>query len=146
AADAGAVLANYVAATGFLRSDRRVTGIRARDVEGRGELEVRARTVVIATGPGVDRLLARAEVKPAGSPMLLGMIVVRRRPWVRTHAVGSRAGGRYLFLVPWRDRAMVGTAYDPPDVGPEAALLRFLGEAARALPCAGLGGGSAGLV
>jgi len=138
AADAGAVLANYVAATGFLRSDRRVTGIRARDVEGRGELEVRARTVVIATGPGVDRLLARAEVKPAGSPMLLGMNVVLRRPVVRTHAVGSRAGGRYLFLIPWRDRAMVGTAYDPPDVGPEAALLRFLGEAARAFPWAGL--------
>jgi glycerol-3-phosphate dehydrogenase len=138
AAEAGAILANYVAATGFLRSGREVTGIRARDVDGGGELEVRSKMVLIATGPGLDRLLARAEVKATGSPMLLGMNLVLRRALVSSHAVGARSGGRYLFLVPWRDRAMVGTAYDPPTAAPDVAVSRFLGEAGRAFPWAGI--------
>lgn len=138
AADAGAALANYVAATGFLRAGDRVTGIRARDVEGGGPLEVRARMVLNATGPGVNRLLAHAEIKPPSSPMLLGMNLVLRRPVVTTHAVGARGAGRYLFLVPWRQRTILGTSYDPADAVPEAAVIRFLGEAARAFPWAGL--------
>ena len=146
AADAGAALANYVAATGFLRAGGRIGGIRARDVEGGGELEVRARMVVNATGPGVNRLLAQAGIEPPSTPMLLGMNVVLRRRVVGTHAVGARGAGRYLFLVPWRDRAILGTAYDPADAAPEAAVVRFLGEAARAFPWAGLELGDVALV
>jgi glycerol-3-phosphate dehydrogenase len=134
AADAGAVLANYVAATGFVRSGRSVAGIRARDVEGGGELEIRGRMVVVATGPGVDRLLARAEAKPVGGPMVLGMNVVLRRALVTTHALGARSSGRFLFLVPWRDRSIVGTAYDPPTVTPDVSVSRFVEEARRAFP------------
>jgi glycerol-3-phosphate dehydrogenase len=101
---------------------------------------------LIATGPGLDRLLARAEVKPIGSPMLLGMNLVLRRPVVATHAVGARSGGRYLFLVPWRDRAIVGTAYDPPSATPEVAVSRFVEEARRAFPWAGIDEGDVSLV
>ena len=47
-------------------ADGRVTGIRARDLEGGGELEVRARMVVIATGPGVRPVAgASAGIEPA---------------------------------------------------------------------------------
>jgi glycerol-3-phosphate dehydrogenase len=115
-------------------------------VEGGGELEVRARMVVNATGPGVNRLLARAEITPPGNPLLLGMNLVLRRPVVTTHAVGARSDGRYLFLVPWRDRAIVGTAYDPPDAAPDVAVARFVDEAARAFPWAGLQPGDVSLV
>jgi glycerol-3-phosphate dehydrogenase len=146
AADAGAALANYVAAIGFLRSGRAVTGIRARDVEGGGELEIRARMVVIATGPGVDRLLARAEAKAVGGPMVLGMNLVLARPLATTHAVGASSGGRFLFLVPWRDRSIVGTAYDPPTATPDVSVSRFVEEARRAFPWAGLGHGDVSLV
>lgn len=146
AVDAGAALVNYVAATGFLRSGRAVTGIRARDVEGGGDLEIRGRMVVIATGPGVDRLLARAEARAVGGPMLLGMNLVLRRPLVTTHAVGARSGGRFLFLVPWRDRSIVGTAYDPPAVTPDVSVSRFVEEARRAFPWAGIGHGDVSLV
>lgn len=146
AADAGAVLANYVAATGFLRSGRAVTGIRARDVEGGGELEIRGRMVVIATGPGVDRLLGRAEAKAVGGPMLLGMNLVLRRALVTTHALGAKSGGRFLFLVPWRDRSILGTAYDPPTVTPDVSVSRFVEEARRAFPWAGIGHGDVTLV
>jgi glycerol-3-phosphate dehydrogenase len=138
AAEAGAALVNYVAATGFLRSGRAVTGIRARDVEGGGELEIRSRTTLVATGPGVDRLLARAEVRPFGNPLLLGINLVLRRAVVTTHAVGARRGGRYLFLVPWRGRSILGTAYDHPTASREVAVSRFLEEGRRAFPWAGL--------
>jgi glycerol-3-phosphate dehydrogenase len=93
---------------------------------------------VVATGAGVDRLLARAEVKPIGSPLLLGMNLVLRRPLVESHAVGARSGGRYLFLVPWRGRAIVGTAYEPPSAELDVAVSRFLEEARRAFPWAGI--------
>jgi len=146
AAEAGATLANYVAAIGFLRSGRDVTGIRARDVEGGGELAVRSRMVLIATGPGLDRLLTRAEVTATGSPMLLGMNLVLRRPVVTGHAVGARSGGRYLFLVPWRGRAILGTAYDPPNVAPDVAVARFLDDAHRAFPWAAIEAGDVTLV
>jgi glycerol-3-phosphate dehydrogenase len=146
AADAGAALANYVAATGFLRSGKGVTGIRARDVEGGGELEVRSRAVLVATGAGVDRLLARAEIQRPGHAVLLGMNLVLRRAVVTTHAVGARSGSRYLFLVPWRDRSIVGTAYDPPNVAPDLAVSRFIDEARRAFPWAGIGADDVGLV
>jgi glycerol-3-phosphate dehydrogenase len=145
AAGAGAALANYVAATGFLRSGRDVVGIRARDVEGGGELEVRARMALIATGPGLDRLLARAEVKPTGRPLLLGMNLVLRRP-APDHAVGARSGARYLFLVPWRGRSIVGTAYDPPNAALDVAVWRFVAEAGRAFPWAGIQPGDVSLV
>lgn len=146
AAEAGAAVSNYVAATGFLRSGARITGIRARDVEGGGELEIPSRMVVIATGAGVDRLLARAEVKPAGIPLLLGMNLVLRRAVVSTHAVGSIAAGRYLFVVPWRDRSIVGTAYDPASVAPDAAVSRFIDEARRAFPWTEIAAADVGLV
>jgi glycerol-3-phosphate dehydrogenase len=146
AADAGAALANYVAATGFLRSGQSVTGIRARDVEGGGELQIRSRMVVVATGPGVDRLLSRAEAAPVGGPMVLGMNLVLRRAPVTTHAVGARSGSRFLFLVPWRDRSIVGTAYDPPTVTPDVSVSRFVEEARHAFPWAGIGHGDVTLV
>ena len=53
--------------------------------------------------------------------------------------MGGGTDSRYLFLVPWRDRTIVGTAYAPAESEPaprEAA--EFLAEAARAFPWAGL--------
>ena len=138
AAEGGAALANYVAATGLLRSGRRITGIRARDVEGGGELEVRGRMVLNATGPGMNRLLAHAEIEPRSNPVLLGMNLVLGRPVVTTHAVGARSGNRYLFLVPWSGHSMVGTAYDPAVAAPDVAVSGFLDEATRAFPWAEL--------
>jgi glycerol-3-phosphate dehydrogenase len=146
AAEAGAALANYVAAIGFRRDGQRITGIHARDVEAGGELEIRSRLVVIATGPGVDRLLARAEAKAAGNPMLVGINLVLRRPLATTHAVGARTAGRYLFLVPWRERSILGTAYEPASAVPQAAVSRFVEDGRHAFPWAGIDAGDVSLV
>ena len=51
--------------------------------------------------------------------------------------MGAASGGRFLFLVPWRDRTIVGTGYEPAD-RPAGGARAFLAEAARAFPWAAL--------
>jgi glycerol-3-phosphate dehydrogenase len=76
-------------------------------------------------------------------------LVVDRPPL--PHAIGGIAKGRFLFLVPWRDRSILGTSHegfvqDPrhsPSPSDIAALLR---EGAEAFPAASLDAGAVRLV
>ncbi len=122
----GAVCANRVAAVGLLEDDDgRAYGVRARDLEGGGELEVRAANVVNATGVWADELRPR-ELQQAADldvPVRGGRAQV---PFIRpsrgTHLTLSRedlplvggaivpAGeGRSIFALPWLGRTLVGT-------------------------------------
>ena len=136
AAGAGATLANYVEATRLDREDGRITGITARDVVGGGTVTVRGRIVINAAGPALDSVLALAGLNRAHVSLLHAANLVLDRDAVATHAVGGRTGGRFLFLVPWRGRSIVGTAYATGSAPPSAA--EFLDEARRAFPWAGL--------
>ena len=139
AAASGAALANHLEAIGLLRDGPRVTGIRARDHGTGRELEVRARLVLNAAGPGTLALLAKAGLAPPAVSFLRAMNLVFARPAGVGQAVGAQAGGRFLFLVPWRDRTMVGTAYEPAEAKEEPeAVRRFLEEAQHAFPWADL--------
>ena len=110
----GAVCANRVAAVGLLEDDGRACGVRARDLEGGGELTVRAANVVNATGVWADELRPRELHDEAELP--------RIRPSRGTHLTLSRknlplvggaivpAGeGRSIFALPWLGRTLVGT-------------------------------------
>jgi glycerol-3-phosphate dehydrogenase len=135
AAEHGAALANSVEVTGFEHEGRRVRAVVARDVEAGEALRLRARLVINAAGPARDAVLAGGGVGRRTTPLLHAMNLVLGSPATATHAVGARSGGRFLFLVPWRGHAIVGTAYDaaaPPDVS------GFLAEARDAFPWAGL--------
>lgn len=140
AAGAGAVVANRVEVTGLLASQYRVTGARARDALTGVAFEIRARFVINAAGAAFGRLLPEGAGRAArGLPLLHALNLVLRRPVVRTHAVGVASGGRYLFLVPWRDRAIAGTAYATDAGVPAEGLVEaFRSEAARAFPWAGI--------
>jgi glycerol-3-phosphate dehydrogenase len=59
--------------------------------------------------------------------------------------VGARSGGRFLFLVPWEGRALVGTSYEPATAAPSDPLL-FLEQARLVFPWAGLAPGDLALV
>lgn len=147
AAAAGAVVANHVEAVGVLRSGPRVVGVRARDTLTGLEREVRARMVLNAAGPGMDRFLALACIARPPIPLLRASNLVLSRPVVAGQAVGASAGGRFLFLVPWRDRAMVGTEYEPAELPPRAgAVAAFREDAARAYPWARIEPGDVSLV
>jgi glycerol-3-phosphate dehydrogenase len=138
AAETGAVVANHVEVLGFLKVGGRVTGIRARDALAGGHLEVRARIVLNAAGPGVDALLAESGIRRAPASLLKAWNLVFARPPGVPFAVGARTDGRFLFLVPWRDRTMVGTAYAPAETGSDQAVAAFREEAVRAFPWARL--------
>jgi len=139
AADAGAALANRVEVAALRRRDGRIAGALVLDREGGGTLEVRSRMVVSAAGPWNDRLGASAGIARRPAPLLRAVNLVLRRCIVDRDALGGRGEGRYLFMVPWRDRCMVGTGYEPAGApGGDGGIGALLAEARRAFPWAGI--------
>ena len=134
----GAAVANYVAASALTRdAGGRVTGAACRDGLGGEALTVRARVTINAAGPGIDSVLDAGGVSAPRLPLLRAWNLVLRRTVVPDLAVGGHANGRFLFLVPWRDRAIVGTGYEDPQA-PSGGVRGFLSDAARAFPWAGI--------
>jgi glycerol-3-phosphate dehydrogenase len=145
AAGAGAALANHAEAADLLRARRRVAGVAVRDTLSGRTSEVRARMVVNAAGPWADAFLARGGLRPSPAPLLRARNVVLSGAPVVPFAVGARSGGRFLFLVPWEGRTIVGTSYEPAE-GPSSDPFEFLEEASRAFPWAGIARSRATLV
>jgi len=139
AVEHGAVVANHVEALAPVTSGRRVTGMGVRDLLSGRTLEIAAHCTVNATGARIDGLL-RPLGAETGIPMLKAMNLVTRRD-AGDEALGGRtAGGRYWFLVPWRERALFGTWEssttcnpDDPDVS-DADVLSFIAELNQAFP------------
>ena len=108
AAGHGAVLVNHTEAVELLKEGGRVAGARARDTIGARTIDVSARVTVNATGAALDRLL-----EPIGAatrtPMIKTMNLVTRRDAGEESLGGRSPSGRYLFMVPWRERALFGT-------------------------------------
>jgi glycerol-3-phosphate dehydrogenase len=115
-----------------------VTGARLRDHEGERDLEVRARITLNAAGPEMGRVLKMVGIERPPVPLQRAINLVLRRPVVAREAVGARVEGRYLFFVPWADRAIVGTAYAPLEMPQDELAARFLREAQRGFPWAEL--------
>ena len=146
AIERGARVANYAEATGLLREGERVIGAQVTDRLTGEVFEVRARLVVGAAGPWVNRLLDRAGVpQRVGHVKAINVIVP---PLFEQVAVGlpsrSRDGGRLFFVAPWRGVSLVGTYYVPAGDDPDALHVTreeveaFLAAVNRAYPPAGL--------
>jgi glycerol-3-phosphate dehydrogenase len=113
AAERGALVANHVEATDLLREKDRIVGVAARDrLSGTDGLEIRSRLVVNASGPWVDRLLARVG---GGRPRLFhlskAMNLVTRSLLPERVALGLHHRGRLLCIVPFRGASIVGTSH-----------------------------------
>jgi glycerol-3-phosphate dehydrogenase len=153
AEEAGAAVANYVEATSLLRQGKCVIGVRVRDVLSEREFDLRSSMVINAAGAWIDHLLGTLE--PAVRPQYSASIAVNlmvRQVWEGI-AVGlpsksarsSDFGGqnrlpRMIFVVPWRDRSILGTWHipwpHPPDEFQmtDPLIQGFLDEANRAYP------------
>lgn len=158
AGEAGAVVANHVDVTGALMHQGRMAGVAAADRLSTDRLEIRARTVVNAAGSAsvqlASRLLGRRTPRP--SVRYAAAINVMRPSLAHTAAfalpaqlvAGTRAGhaasNRNLFIVPWRERTVIGTGYFPYDGDPsdftvdERHTRAFLDEVNAAWPAAPL--------
>ncbi|HKZ84520.1 MAG TPA: glycerol-3-phosphate dehydrogenase/oxidase [Anaerolineae bacterium] len=123
---AGAIVANYAQAVGLLKAGSRIAGAHVRDVSSGHDLEVKARVVVNAAGPWVDRVLGLDA--PSERPVLrptkgAHLVVPRARLPIRSAiAVRSPRDRRAMFLVPWSDFAIVGTTDTDYDGRPEDAV------------------------
>jgi glycerol-3-phosphate dehydrogenase len=139
AAEHGAVLANHVEALTPLVDGTRVVGVSARDTLGGRTLDISARLTVNATGAAVDRLLKPIGLS-SGVPMLKAMNLVTKRDAGEEALGGRTASGRYLFLVPWRERALFGTwesdrVCDPADTSvAETDVASFIAQLNQAFP------------
>lgn len=111
AARYGAVVATSTQVTGFLREADRVAGVRLRDVETGAETEVRAQTVINATGVWTDELQrlsgSRGQFRVRASKGV--HIVVPRDRIVSEAGMILRTEKSVLFVVPWGGHWIVGT-------------------------------------
>ncbi len=138
AADAGAACANHAEVVGLLRADGRVAGVAVRDGLTGCTLEVAARLVLNCAGPWCDEVIALSGRGRPAAPLLRARNLVLRREPAVPFAVGARSGNRFLFVVPWQGRTLVGTSYEPAQAAPSDPLA-FLAEAAKAFPWVELG-------
>ncbi|MGH7804079.1 MAG: glycerol-3-phosphate dehydrogenase [Candidatus Binatia bacterium] len=136
---AGATCLNYVALDSFAKRDGRLCGATIRDLEGEGETTIRARTIVNATGPWLDRIrtLDDSGAAPCLRPTKGVHIVVPRERLGNRNAIVLNAvrDGRVLFAIPWEDSAIVGTTDtdytgSPDDVEADAGDVAYLLETA----------------
>ena len=110
----GAVAVNGVEALGLLEEGGRAVGARVRDVAAGEELEIRAGSVVNATGVWADRLRPEELHDEAEVPVI--------RPSRGTHivvpgdtlplvagAIAPAGRGRTIFVLPWLGQTLIGT-------------------------------------
>ncbi|HEX9495172.1 MAG TPA: glycerol-3-phosphate dehydrogenase/oxidase [Candidatus Limnocylindria bacterium] len=136
AAAHGALVLNHAVATGYLRDGDAVTGARVRDAISGGELELRARFTVNATGPWLDETIA--SLRGGARPLLRltkGIHLVTPHATEQAHVLFA-ADGRLFFVLPWREYTIVGTTDtdhrgDPADAAATADDVRYLQDAAR---------------
>jgi glycerol-3-phosphate dehydrogenase len=119
AVEHGAAAANYLKVTGLLKRNEQIVGVQAFDGESGHTLEVRGRVVVNATGifsdairklddPTADELIEPAQ----------GVHLILPHAFQQSDAaimVPHTDDGRVLFVIPWHERAIVGTTDTPMD-------------------------------
>jgi glycerol-3-phosphate dehydrogenase len=127
ASQAGAVIANYVEAAGFLQQGNRITGVQARDVLTGEFFGIQAKVVINCTGAWTGALLNQIHKKAAPQEkyaISVALDLIVKQVWNRAAAgIPSQPGGKkrsqVLFIVPWRGKSMVGTWHIPWDDSPD---------------------------
>lgn len=137
----GAVWLNYTDVLSLRVESGRIVGAEVRDRIGGDEVSIRARVVVNATGPWLDRLRALEHPAARTSVRLskgAHVVLETDRHW--TAAVTSPLpGGRVSFAIPWHGMLLLGTTDeafdgDPSTVAATAAdQAQILEEAATSL-------------
>ena len=137
----GAFAANHCRVDGLSRQgDRFAVTVSTR--EGLA-LKIEARSIVNAAGAAVAALAGLAGDPIDAPTWLRGVnLVLEGSLSPQGEAIGSRDGsGRFLFLVPWLDRTLLGTEYDDGERPVERLVDDLLESARQAFPWADLSSG-----
>lgn len=117
AAQRGAQVANYARVTNFLKEGDRVVAATAEDQLTGDRFTIQAKTIVNASGPWVNQLIATAIEKVAGpQPLAKAMNLVTRPLFgpeqkCAVGITGRAPGSRLFFIAPWRSHSLIGTWY-----------------------------------
>jgi len=116
----GAVIATHLEALGLEKHGGKTCGARVRDSISGEEFTIRARGVVNAAGPFVDRI--RQMDAPSAAPLLeaaAGIHIVLSGRFVPPQTgmmIPKTDDGRVLFVLPWQGHALIGTTDTPSEV------------------------------
>ncbi|MEK6320183.1 MAG: glycerol-3-phosphate dehydrogenase/oxidase [Acidobacteriota bacterium] len=148
AAAYGALVANYVSARGFRKDDDGVSKVEIGDTRDGSSFELRAKVVVNATGVWSDEVSrlsdARAPKRLRPSKGIHVVVPSERLENQTAVLIPSLGESRFLFVIPWRGRTVIGTTdtdyggnLDDPRAEAEE-IDRVVQSAARAFPDARL--------
>ncbi len=139
----GAVFANRCEVLSLLEEDGRARGVIVHDRVSDDMIEIRADSVVNATGVWADRLRPdelrnEAEVPKITPSRGTHLIVPRDRLPVNDGAIAPAGSGRMMFILPWLGQTLIGTtditheADDLDHVQPSGEDVEYLLEATNA--------------
>lgn len=117
AESAGAQVANYIEATSLLQKGDRIIGVQAKDCETGQRFDIQCKLVINCTGAWVDELLGKVHLQSAHATSI-AMNVFVDQVWSGIAAglpskPANGEGSQVLFVVPWRDKSMIGTWHLP---------------------------------
>lgn len=110
----GAVVANYVKATGIIQSRNKIEGIKCLDQITGDTFDIRANGVANCTGPWVNELLPDSIKCNNPQTFVSGINIIVKKLFPLNSAIGikNKTGkSRLYFIVPWREKTIVGTEY-----------------------------------
>jgi glycerol-3-phosphate dehydrogenase len=129
----GAHIANYAEVIGFIQDNRQIKGVQVKDVLTGDTFQVTARLTAVASGPWNEEilsLLGREEVKPKTRYAKAINLITHKI--IDQYAVGIQGRNQYfdegyvpnskssfLFVTPWRNYSIIGTAYSMSDKRPD---------------------------
>jgi glycerol-3-phosphate dehydrogenase len=117
AIEQGAVVINYFSVTGFLKREKVISGVTAKDEISGNEFEIKARAVINATGVFADDLLQLAEGhKEKTIAPSQGVHLVVEKHFFKGDTgmmIPKTDDGRVLFAIPWHDKLVLGTTDTP---------------------------------
>ena len=117
AVEAGAEVANYVEAISFIQQDTRIIGIRAKDFQTGQLFDIQSRLVINCAGAWMDCLLEKAALRSEFATSV-AMNVIVNQVWsdIAVALTSQTINGKLpqlLFIVPWRNKSMIGTCNIP---------------------------------
>ncbi len=117
AAENGGVILNYMKVTSLTKTGETASGVVVEDVESGKSYNLKAKTIVNATGVFVDEILKMDT--PSGNPLVRpsqGAHIVLDPTFLKGNValmIPKTTDGRVLFAVPWHGKVLVGTTDTP---------------------------------
>ncbi|MFI5130097.1 MAG: glycerol-3-phosphate dehydrogenase/oxidase [Chitinophagales bacterium] len=127
AASHNGVLLNYFPVTGILKANKKVCGVRVKDVFTRNEYEVKSKVVINATGVFTDIVMNMDNPKHrqiVTTSQGIHLVVDKEfLPGDTAIMIPRTDDGRVLFAVPWHNKIVLGTTDTPMKPTDVASLL-----------------------